>query len=54
MREYLNSEEKISNTQEELRTLCTINQDILDKYLKPTRRKKNEWMTEDIFKHDGR
>lgn len=49
MKEHLSTKGEISNTEEELGKLHTITQDILDKYLKPTREKKKEWMSEEIL-----
>lgn len=56
MNEYLNTEEDFSNTEEELNELYSTPQDKLDKYLKPTRLKKKEYMTEEMLHmmEDGR
>lgn len=45
----LNTGEDVGNTEKELGKLYTTTQDILDKYLKPTRTKKKDWMTGEIL-----
>lgn len=49
MKEHLNVDEDIGDTEGELEKLRTTTQDILNKYLTSTEVKKKEWMTEEIL-----